>query len=109
MAWQNETDGVGYGLRTLFFFNLQLWLSCLWTLEGERSTSVMIRRIRDSLPSVLMANWSLWLPAQCINFRFVPNKFQVLYSNVIALIWNVYLSYSQTQKQGHSPKDTAET
>lgn len=67
-------------------------------MEGERDTAVISNRIFESMPSVMMVNWGLWIPAQVINFRFVPVKFQVLYSNVIALLFNAYLSYSQTTR-----------
>lgn len=45
------------------------------------------------LPDVLVTNWGIWTPAMLINFRFVPAKFQVLYSNMVGFIWNVYLSW----------------
>jgi FtsH-binding integral membrane protein len=62
---------------------------------------VIVQRLAASMPSVLVANWGLWTPAQIVNFRFVPGKFQVLYSNVVALLWNVYLSYFQASKSQH--------
>eukprot|EP00466_Bigelowiella_natans_P013496 jgi/Bigna1/88846/estExt_fgenesh1_pg.C_390061 len=40
----------------------------------------------------MKANWQLWLPANFINFGFVPLRFQVLFANGVALIWNTYLS-----------------
>ena len=33
------------------------------------------------------------IPAQAVNFFFVPVQFQVLASNWIALVWNTYMSY----------------
>jgi len=45
------------------------------------------------VPTVLVANWSLWIPAMSINFAVVPLKFQVLFGNVVALLWNTCLSY----------------
>lgn len=42
---------------------------------------------------MIATGWSLWVPAMTINFGIVPMKYQVLYSNVVALLWNVYLSY----------------
>ena len=86
-------------------YSIQIWLPSLWTLEGERDGSVMVHRLVQSLPSVMVANWGLWVPAQVINFRFVPTKFQVLYSNFVALVWNVYLSYSQTRKQARQEEE----
>jgi hypothetical protein len=38
------------------------------------------------------ANWSLWVPAMLINFKFVPPNTQVLFANVVAYFWNIYLS-----------------
>lgn len=43
--------------------------------------------------SAVLANWKLWIPFQFLNFRFVPQQFQVLAANFIALIWNVFLSF----------------
>ena len=71
---------------------LVAWLSSLWTLQGD-ADHVTVDHLQDDLPELLVANWGLWVPAQLINFRFVPLKFQVLYSNVVALLWNVFLSY----------------
>lgn len=48
----------------------------------------------ESVPTIVVANWVLWIPAMAVNFRFVAIKYQVLYSNVVALLWNVYLSHS---------------
>jgi len=79
---------------------MSIWLTSLWTLEGDLNDGIPGRLV-ESMPSLMVVNWGLWIPAQLINFRFVPVKFQVLYSNVVALVWNMYLSYSQTRKQFH--------
>eukprot|EP00050_Salpingoeca_kvevrii_P008597 m.303859 g.303859 ORF g.303859 m.303859 type:complete len:215 (+) comp16282_c0_seq1:233-877(+) len=55
----------------------------------------------DELPAMLRrdwadtvrANWVIWIPAQFVNFRFVPGHLQVLFSNLVGLAWNVYLSW----------------
>ena len=39
-------------------------------------------------------NWYMWIPAQMINFALVPLQFRVLFSNVVALAWNTYLSWA---------------
>jgi hypothetical protein len=77
-------------------FFLQVWLSALWTLEGETPIDTIPSRMMEATPTILVANWILWIPAQIINFRMVPVKYQVLYSNVVALFWNVYLSSTAT-------------
>ncbi|KAK3001392.1 hypothetical protein RJ639_020841, partial [Escallonia herrerae] len=68
-----------------------VFLSTLVTLEG-RPSEVKPKLQQEWFPSVL-ANWQLWIPFQFLNFRFVPQQFQVLAANVVALAWNVILSY----------------
>jgi hypothetical protein len=77
-------------------FFVQMWLSALWTLEGETPIDVIPSRLMEATPTILVANWVLWIPAQIINFRMVPVKYQVLYSNAVALFWNIYLSSTAT-------------
>lgn len=61
-------------------------------LEGREAPEV-IAKLKEDLPDALVTNWCLWIPAMLINFRFVPGKWQVLYSNMIGFVWNVYLSW----------------
>lgn len=72
---------------------LVTFLSWLWTLEGDKSTT-LLPRLKENVPSIVVANWSLWVPAQAANFYFIQPKYHVLFSNVVALVWNAYLSYS---------------
>mmetsp|Transcript_28060 Transcript_28060/g.39440 ORF Transcript_28060/g.39440 Transcript_28060/m.39440 type:complete len:257 (+) Transcript_28060:191-961(+) len=75
-----------------FMFNLMV-------LEG-RSADEMLPRLREDVPDALVANWSLWIPAMMFNFRFVPLKFQVLFSNLVGFVWNAYLSW-KTHESTH--------
>ncbi|EPS58064.1 hypothetical protein M569_16752, partial [Genlisea aurea] len=67
------------------------FLSSLMTLEGKPSQ--VVPKLQQEWFSSLVANWQLWIPFQFLNFRFVPQQFQVLVANFVALIWNVILSY----------------
>ncbi|KAL8041720.1 hypothetical protein ABFX02_09G002400 [Erythranthe guttata] len=68
-----------------------VFLSTLVTLEGRPSD--VVPKLKQEWFSSVLANWQLWIPFQFLNFRFVPQQFQVLAANSIALIWNVILSY----------------
>ncbi|RLN64017.1 hypothetical protein BBJ29_005348 [Phytophthora kernoviae] len=70
---------------------LCVFLSSLLTLEGE-AKSIPDKLRADWWPA-MKANWGVWVPAQILNFRFVPGSMQVLFSNVVGLAWNTYLSY----------------
>jgi hypothetical protein len=69
---------------------LPSFMGILWTLEGRTNIP---NQLVEVLPELLVASWSLWIPAMSINFGFVPLKYQVLFGNVAALMWTVYLSY----------------
>ncbi|XP_065851711.1 protein sym-1 [Euphorbia lathyris] len=67
------------------------FLSTLVTLEGKPEQ--VVPKLQQEWFSAVLANWQLWIPFQFLNFRFVPQQFQVLAANAIALIWNVILSF----------------
>ncbi|XP_023539960.1 protein sym-1-like [Cucurbita pepo subsp. pepo] len=70
---------------------LGAFLAGLLTLEGRPSH--IIPKLQQEWFSSVVANWKLWIPFQFLNFRFVPQQFQVLAANVLALAWNVILSF----------------
>ncbi|MED6165693.1 hypothetical protein PIB30_102075 [Stylosanthes scabra] len=70
---------------------IAVFLATLVTLE--RGPSQAIPKLKQEWFSSVVANWQLWIPFQFLNFRFVPQQFQVLAANVIALVWNVILSF----------------
>ncbi|KAG8378606.1 hypothetical protein BUALT_Bualt07G0003000 [Buddleja alternifolia] len=91
------TGASGAFLRLLldqFLFSpifIGTFLSTLVTLEGNPSN--VIPKLQQEWFSSVIANWQLWIPFQFLNFLFVPQQFQVLAANFIALIWNVILSF----------------
>ncbi|XP_044504361.1 protein Mpv17 [Mangifera indica] len=68
-----------------------VFLSTLLTLEGRPGQ--VVAKLEQEWFSSVLANWQLWIPFQFLNFRFVPQQFQVLAANVVALVWNVILSF----------------
>lgn len=49
--------------------------------------------LRNHWWDTTLTNWTLWIPAQFITFRFVPASFQVIFVNIVALGWNTYISW----------------
>lgn len=70
---------------------LPIFFTALLTLEGD--VDKVPEKIKNDWWPAVTANWVLWVPAQLINFRFVPGSLQVLFSNVVGLFWNSYLSF----------------
>uniref|UniRef100_A0A7S0VKF2 Uncharacterized protein n=1 Tax=Polytomella parva TaxID=51329 RepID=A0A7S0VKF2_9CHLO len=73
-------------------FFLATILSTLFALEGKANQ--IPEKLRQDLFNTVRANWLLWVPAQFVNFRYVPPHLRVLASNVVALLWNTYISYT---------------
>jgi hypothetical protein len=92
-------------LDQLFFSPLFLptFLSGLWLLEGK-DRDKLFPMLQHTIPTAIVANWALWVPAQIYNFRFVPGKYQALFSNFVGFIWNVYLSYT-AHADDHKPSE----
>ena len=82
---------------------LPTWLTSLWLLEGQTSQDISTM-LQAEVPTALVANWALWVPAQLVNFRYIPGKFQVLFSNVVALGWNAYLSFTAHEAEAKVEK-----
>ncbi|XP_041023346.1 protein sym-1-like [Juglans microcarpa x Juglans regia] len=76
-----------------------VFLATLVTLEGRPSQ--VIPKLQQEWLAAVLANWKLWIPFQFLNFRFVPQQFQVLAANFVALVWNVVLSFI-AHKEIHS-------
>eukprot|EP00878_Enallax_costatus_P004647 GHUV01004894.1.p1 GENE.GHUV01004894.1~~GHUV01004894.1.p1 ORF type:complete len:314 (+),score=67.32 GHUV01004894.1:89-1030(+) len=72
-------------------------IAILTALDGKADQ--IVPELKSSLPSAIKANWMLWVPAQFINFRFVPVNYQVLFSNLVAVAWNVYFSFATRPKE----------
>ncbi|CAI7859997.1 unnamed protein product [Closterium sp. NIES-53] len=68
------------------------FFSSLLTLEGRPAAIPDV--LKQEWAKAVVANWKVWIPFQFLNFRFVPLHLQVAASNVIALLWNVYLSFA---------------
>ncbi|XP_061458550.1 peroxisomal membrane protein 2 [Rhineura floridana] len=68
----------------LFFFVMNL-------LEGK-DTATFVKRMKTSYWAALKMNWKLWTPVQFINLNYVPMQFQVLFGNLVALLWFAYLA-----------------
>jgi len=71
---------------------LCVFLSSLFTIEGMQDQ--IVPKLKQDFASTVVANWKIWIPFQFLNFRFVPLNLQVAAANVVALLWNTYLSWA---------------
>jgi hypothetical protein len=48
--------------------------------------------VRSDYWAALLANWKIWTLPQIVNINLVPPHYRVLFANMVALVWNFYLS-----------------
>ena len=70
---------------------LAVFIASLFTVEGN--ASAVVPKLKQDWSQTVVANWKVWVPFQFLNFRFVPVNLQVGAANVIALMWNTYMSW----------------
>lgn len=65
-------------------------------LQLSHTTSVhsILRNVKNAFAGALYTNWRVWTVAQAINFQVVPLDYRVLFGNVVALWWNIVLSWT---------------
>lgn len=66
-------------------------LHWLQHLSPSKATAV----VKQLFWGALFMNWKVWSVAQVINFKFVPIHLRVVFGNLVALWWNIYLAVIQ--------------
>jgi hypothetical protein len=77
------------------------FMSILTAIEGKPE-AIQAKLQQDLFPAIKV-NWGLWVPAQYINFKFVPPNLRTLAVNITALVWNVYMSWSSHKTVAPAP------
>ena len=71
----------------------------LWTLEGIEFSRVK-HMVINEMPSIIVAEWVLWVPTMFATFRFVAPKYQVLAINIVGVVWQTFLSLVASEAHG---------
>ncbi|KAK9889836.1 hypothetical protein WA026_007202 [Henosepilachna vigintioctopunctata] len=78
------------------FFMGPICIACFFTCLGAlewKSLNEINMEIKKKFIGVYLMDWCLWPPTQFINFYFVPVRYQVLYINLVTVLYDVFLSY----------------
>lgn len=70
-------------------------------LEGQFDK--IIPKIKADWLNTVLVNYSVWVPAQLINFSVVPAPLRVLWANFVGFFWGIYLSNAANKAQVHAP------
>ncbi|KAM3524135.1 hypothetical protein MY4038_007876 [Beauveria bassiana] len=75
-----------------YFFGMQALLS------GE-SIAGTIQRLQDTVPRSWQNSWKVWPAAMAFNLSLVPLEYRALFSGLIAIGWQTYLSWMNRQAE----------
>ena len=70
---------------------LLLCFYMLSILEG-RSSAEACQKIQGSYWTLLKMNWKIWTVFQYININYVEPEYRVLFTNVLSLVWTIYVA-----------------
>eukprot|EP00873_Tetraselmis_striata_P015381 jgi/Tetstr1/435645/TSEL_024545.t1 len=70
-----------------------------WTLATQGKFDEIPGKIQRDLVPTMVNGWKFWVPAACVNFKFVPLQYQVLYMSTCGLLWTGYLSFASNMQQ----------
>ncbi|XP_064625140.1 mpv17-like protein 2 [Lineus longissimus] len=69
-------------------------------MEHETCQEAM-KGFKEKFPVIYLTDWSFWPVVQGINFRYVQDRYRVMYVNAATLVWTVFLSYVQFVDEKH--------
>ncbi|OAR00747.1 hypothetical protein LLEC1_06125 [Akanthomyces lecanii] len=75
-----------------YFFGMQALLS------GE-SLAGIVQRLQDTVPRSWQNSWKIWPAAMTFNLALVPLEYRALFSGIIAIGWQTYLSWMNRQAE----------
>lgn len=73
------------------YFSNAYYHVMMGALQGH-GVAACIHGLADNFVSTLIAQWALWLPAQTIQFRYVPVRHQLGFVLFCSLVWSTFLS-----------------
>lgn len=66
----------------------------------RRKWSEIEYKLKNNLPSIVSNQYKIWPVVQLINFYLLPLKYRLLFVNIVAFLWNIYLANAlQASKQ----------
>ncbi|KAJ8902242.1 hypothetical protein NDN08_006649 [Rhodosorus marinus] len=79
------------------FFNAQMMFGM--TFLETFDVKAALKKIKDQIVTVIIANWKLWPIAQLVNFSVVPLSYRVLFANLVAFVWTLIFTTISHQEE----------
>ncbi|KAJ3860152.1 hypothetical protein EV359DRAFT_75327 [Lentinula novae-zelandiae] len=86
-----------HSIQASAVITVPMFFGSMSILEGRPDEA--IPRIKNSYVPTLTRGWCLFIPAQIVNFAFVPVSMRILFFSTVALCWNTYLSFFNAEQR----------
>ena len=79
----------------LVFSPLEVSSFMVWThlIEGQTQPSLR-QKLQWDLPPTMLVSYLFWCPASLVSFYFVPYPLRALYTCVMCVLWDTFMSYA---------------
>ena len=84
-----------------YFFSMQA------ALAGENVEAIW-DRVRRGVPVSFANSWKVWPAATAFSFTYIPLEYRSLFSGVIAVGWQTYMSYLNRMVEEAASKESKE-
>jgi len=92
---------VDMGINSPFLFFPSFYIIKESFRQGRVSVLSALKVYRENFWQDVPAIWSVWLPAQTINFAFSPSYMRVPFVAVISVGWTAYISMTRGECDEH--------
>ncbi|KAF2879609.1 hypothetical protein ILUMI_26560 [Ignelater luminosus] len=83
-----------------------VFLTALGVVQGK-DPQVTVAEVKKNYLDVVISNYKLWPWVQLGNFYLVPLRYQVLVVQLVAILWNTYLSWKTQASDVIKTKDVS--
>ena len=59
----------------------------------ERVHEATAEQFAREVPGLIASSWAMWVPANAIQFRFVPRHLKIAYVSTLSVLWGAYISF----------------
>lgn len=70
----------------------------VWTHVMEGTQSSLSEKLWTDLPPTMLTSYIFWIPASLINFYVVPFHLRALYTGIMCIMWDTFMSFATHNK-----------